>query len=151
MPACKVNTMPAYSFWQMYEAGLVHLQWFAVRILAVVTSAGAPERFFSKLKWMKDSRRNRLSHMKTEKVLRLHYNMRLLERAKKLDIICSRPRNTLKESMVKDMLDAVEVEDILNFDDDVAATLDEIEDMNIQGEDELAEELLDEEDPDSPQ
>ena len=137
----------------MYGAGLVHLQWFAMRILAMVTGAGAPERFFSKLKWMKDSGRNRLSHTKTEKVLRLHYNMRLIERAKKLDVICSRPRNTLKDSLVKDILDAVEVEDCLHFDDDVdgSATQDEIEDMNIQGEDELAEELLDEEDPDSPQ
>ena len=57
----------------------------------------------------------------------------------------------MKESLVKDMLEAVKLEDILNFDDDVAASPDEIEDMNIQDEDELVEQLLDDEDPDSPQ
>ena len=45
------------------------------------------------------------------------------------------------------------MEECLHFDDDFdgSATQDEIEDMNIQGEDALAEELLDEEDPESPQ
>ena len=93
---------------------------------------------------MKDARRNRLSHMKTDKVLRLHYNMRLLERAKKLDVLCQRPRNTLKESLIKDMLEAVELEDHIEMDD-------EIEEMNMEGIDELGEVELAEEGPSSPE
>ena len=69
----KVDSMPAYSFWLLYGSGLMHLQWFAVRILAMVTGAGAPERFFSKLKWMKCTRRNRLSQGKIDKILQMHY------------------------------------------------------------------------------
>ena len=57
--------MPAYSCWQMYGASLPHLQWFATRILAMVIGAGAPERFFSKLKWLKSPLRNRPAHPRT--------------------------------------------------------------------------------------
>ena len=44
--AMQANNMPAHTFWQMYGSRLVHLQWFAVRILSMVTGAGAPERLF---------------------------------------------------------------------------------------------------------
>ena len=76
------DNMPAYSCWQMYGSQLPHLQWFATRILAMVIGAGAPERFFSKLKWLKSPLRNCLSHAKTTKLLRMHYNLKLLARAK---------------------------------------------------------------------
>ena len=43
--------------------------------------------------------------------------MKLLDRGKKLDAVALRPRNTLHESLLKDMLDEVAIEDE-DFDDD---------------------------------
>ena len=114
----KAIQMPAYSFWLMYGSGLQYLQWFAVRILAMVSGAAAPERFFSKLKWLKTLRRGGLSHKTTDMLTRMHYNMKLLDRAKKLDVVCARPRNTLHESLLEDMLKEVAIEDEDVDDDD---------------------------------
>ena len=123
----KVDAMPAYSYWMLYGSGLMHLQWFAIRILAMVTDAGGPERFFSKLKWMKCTRRNRLGAAKIDKVLRMHYNMKLLERSKALDEVAHRPRSTLKESLVKDLLLEVEAEDMEEMADAEVVVIEEME------------------------
>ena len=42
----------------------------------------------------------------------MHYNMKLLHRAKSFDAISSRPRNNLKESLIKDLLECIEVKDM---------------------------------------
>ena len=55
----------------------------------------------------------------------MHYNMKLLHRAKSFDAISSRPRNSLKESLIKDLLECIEVED-MELDD--AELLDEMAD-----------------------
>ena len=65
-----------------------------------------------------------MSHKTTDMLTRMHYNMKLLDRAKKLDAVCTRPRNTLQESLLKDMLEEVAIEDEdmddSDFDDDDA-------------------------------
>ena len=58
-----------------------------------------------------------MSHKTTGMLMRMHCNMKLLDRGQKLDAVCARPRNTLQESSLKDMLEEVLIEDE-DFDDD---------------------------------
>lgn len=51
----------------------------------MVSSSSASERFFSKLGWVKNARRNRLSRTRTEKLLYVHYNLMLKERRENPD------------------------------------------------------------------
>ena len=50
----------------------------------MVSGGAAPERFYSKLGWIKNAKRNRLGHAKTEKVLWVHLNLALKKLLKKL-------------------------------------------------------------------
>ena len=72
-----IGEMPSYQWFQQFGAAVPHLQWFAVRIFAMVSGGAAPERFYSKLAWFKNKRRNRLGHHKTEKLLWVHLNLAL--------------------------------------------------------------------------
>ena len=61
----------------------------------------------------------------------MHYNMKLLERSKALDEVAHRPRSTLKESLVKDLLMEVEAEDMEEM---AEAEVVEIEEMEEEEE-----------------
>ena len=52
-------------------------------ILAQPASASICERINSEFEFVKDRRRNRLSHYKANKLVRLFHNLRLLKRMKK--------------------------------------------------------------------
>jgi len=77
----------------------------------MVASASAPERFFSKLKWVKSLRRNRLSAEKVKRLLWVHYNMALLERARSLDYAEYPGMDTLAMSLLEDQLLALEIDE----------------------------------------
>jgi len=109
--AALIDKMPSYCLWQQFGSHLPHLQWFAVRILSMVASASAPERFFSKLKWVKSLRRNRLSAEKVKRLLWVHYNMALLERARSLDYAEYPGMDTLAMSLLEDQLLALEIDE----------------------------------------
>lgn len=77
-----IGTMPSYQWWQQYGGCVPHLQWFAVRVLAMVSSSSGCERVFSKLGWIKNKRRNRLGQKLTEKSIYVHYNLARERRVK---------------------------------------------------------------------
>ena len=70
-----IGTIPSYQWWRQYGGCVPHLQWFAVRVLAMVSSSSGCERVFSKLGWIKNKRRNRPGQKLTEKSIYVHYNL----------------------------------------------------------------------------
>ena len=72
--------MPAYLWWDQNGASSPELQCVARMILAQPASASICERINSEFEFVKDRRRNRLSHEKANKLVRLFHNLRLLKR-----------------------------------------------------------------------
>ena len=75
--------MPAYLWWDQNGGSVPELQAFARMVLAQPASASIFERINSEFEFVKDRRRNRLSHDKANKLVGLFHNLRLLSRMKK--------------------------------------------------------------------
>ena len=75
--------MPSYLWWDQHGAAVPELQAVARMILAQPGSASICERINSEFEFIKDRRRNRLSHDKADKLVALFHNLRLLKRMKK--------------------------------------------------------------------
>ena len=98
-----IDKMPSYQWFQQFGAGVPHLQYFAVRILAMQSGGAAPERFYSKLGWIKSKTRNRLGHKKTEKLLFVNLNLVLKHKIQSLDYEeAAKVHHTLDESLLDD-------------------------------------------------
>ena len=106
-----ISQLPSYQFFQQFGAAIPHLQWFAVRILAMSSGAGSPERFYSKLGWIKNHRRNRLGKQRTEKLLWVHLNILLQRQLEDVDqAFEERYVDTLNDSLLSDDLEAVVID-----------------------------------------
>jgi hypothetical protein len=76
--------VPAHLWWDQNGGSVPELQTFARMILAQPASASICERINSEFEFVKDRRRNRLSHKKANVLVgRLFHNLRLLKRMKK--------------------------------------------------------------------
>ena len=75
--------MPAHLWWDQNGGSVPELQAFARMILAQPASASICERINSEFEFVKDRRRNRLSHKKADVLVGLFHNLRLLKRMKK--------------------------------------------------------------------
>jgi hypothetical protein len=75
--------MPAHLWWDQNGGSVPELQAFARMILAQPASASICERINSEFEFVKDRRRNRLSHKKANVLVGLFHNLRLLKRMKK--------------------------------------------------------------------
>ena len=75
--------MPAYLWWDQYGSSVPELQAVACMVLAQPASASICERINSEFEFVKDRRRNRLSHTKANKLVAMFHNLRpLLKRIK---------------------------------------------------------------------
>ena len=79
------KSMPAHLWWDQNGASVPELQAFARMVLAQPASASICERINSEFEFVKDRRRNRLSHDKANLLVDLFHNLRLLKRMKKLE------------------------------------------------------------------
>ena len=76
--------MPAYMWWDQHGSSCPELQVVARMVLAQPASASICERINSEFAFVKDRKRNRLSHAKANKLVSLFHNLRLLVRMKKI-------------------------------------------------------------------
>lgn len=74
--------MPAYMWWEMHGSSVPELQIVACIVLAQPSSASICERINGEFAFVKDIRRNRLGHVKTNKLVGLFHNLRLRNRMK---------------------------------------------------------------------
>ena len=74
------ETTPAYLWWDSNGGSVPELQAVARLVLAQPASASIIERINSEFAFVKDRRRNRLSHQKANKLVSLFHNLRLLRR-----------------------------------------------------------------------
>ncbi|KAL1499821.1 hypothetical protein AB1Y20_012506 [Prymnesium parvum] len=74
--------MPAYLWWEQNGSSVPELQAVARLILAQPASASICERINSEFAFIKDRKRNRLSHNKANKLVGLFHNLRLIKRMK---------------------------------------------------------------------
>lgn len=107
-----VGGMPAYQWFQQFGGSTSYLQWFAVRILAMVSSSSASERSFSKLGWIKNARRNRLTEVRTNKLMYVQYNLHLQNEIEDLDYMEDCVHHDLDQSLLDDDLLDVSIEDL---------------------------------------
>ena len=77
------ETMPAHVWWDTYGSSVLELQIFARLLLSQPSSASICERINSEFAFVKDPRRNRLKHNRTNKLVALFHHLRLLFRMKK--------------------------------------------------------------------
>ena len=77
-------SQPAYLWWDANGASCPELQYMARLILSQPASASICERINSEFAFVKDSRRNRLDHVKANKLVALFHNLRLLWRMRKV-------------------------------------------------------------------
>ena len=75
--------MPAYLWWDANGGSVPELQAVACIVLAQPASASICERINSEFAFVKDRRRNRLSHVKANKLVRIFHNLRLIKRMNK--------------------------------------------------------------------
>jgi hypothetical protein len=75
--------MPAYLWWDANGASVPELQAVACIVLAQPASASICERINSEFAFVKDRRRNKLSHIKANKLVRIFHNLRLMNRMNK--------------------------------------------------------------------
>ena len=75
--------MPAHVWWDTYGSSVLELQTFARLLLSQPSSASICERINSEFAFVKDPRRNRLKHIRANKLVALFHNLRLLFRMKK--------------------------------------------------------------------
>lgn len=78
------ENMPAYEWWEQYGSSVPELQVVACMILAQPSSASIIERINSEFAFVKDRRRNKLGHLKANKLVALFHNLRLLKKMRKL-------------------------------------------------------------------
>ena len=76
--------MPAYEWWEQYGSSVPELQAVACIILSQPASASIIERINCEFAFVKDRRRNRLAHGRSNKLVGLFHNLRLLKRMRKL-------------------------------------------------------------------
>ena len=76
--------MPAYEWWEQYGSSVPELQTVACIILSQPSSASIIERINSEFAFVKDKRRNRLGHFKSNKLVALFHNLRLIKKMRKL-------------------------------------------------------------------
>lgn len=74
--------MPAYMWWDQHGSSVPELQAVARIVLAQPSSSSICERINSEFEFVKDRRRNKLSHSKANKLVALFHNLRLLKRMK---------------------------------------------------------------------
>ena len=70
--------LPAHEWWDLYGASTPELQQVACLVLSQPASASIIERINSEFAFIKDKRRNRLTHEKSNKLVGLFHNLRLL-------------------------------------------------------------------------
>lgn len=75
--------MPAYIWWDANGACVPELQVVARMVLAQPASSSVCERINGEFAFVKDVKRNRLSHTKANKLVALFHNLRLLYQMKK--------------------------------------------------------------------
>ena len=75
--------MPAYQWWVMHGGEYPELQKVAVRVLAMVSGAGARERIWSAYDFVHSKKRNRLDPERAEDLVYVFANKRLQRRAQK--------------------------------------------------------------------
>ena len=78
------KNMPAYMWWDQNGSSVPELQVVARMVLAQPASASICERINSEFAFIKDRRRNRLSHEKANKLVGLFHNLRLMKRMQKV-------------------------------------------------------------------
>ena len=69
-------------WWEYYGSEAPELQAIALVVLSQVCDVGAAERNWKVFSWIHDRRRNRLSKDRAEKLVRLHYNLRIINKLK---------------------------------------------------------------------
>lgn len=77
--------MPAYQWWQQHGAHVPLLQKVAVKALAQVASASACERNWSTHDLIHSKKRNRLQPERTEMMVYIHGNLRLVDKLQGMD------------------------------------------------------------------
>lgn len=75
--------MPSYQWWVMHGGDFTELQKVAVRVLAMVSGAGACERNWSAYDFVHSKKRNRLDPDRAEDLVYVFTNMRLHKKAQK--------------------------------------------------------------------
>ena len=75
--------MPSYQWWVMHGGEFPELQKVAVRVLAMVSSAGACERNWSAYDFVHSKKRNRLDPARAGDLVYVFTNMRLRKKARK--------------------------------------------------------------------
>lgn len=74
---------PAYMWWDANGASCTELQYMARLVLSQPASSSICERINSEFAFVKDLRRNRLEHKRSNKLVALFHNLRLMARLKK--------------------------------------------------------------------
>ena len=107
----QVSAMPHYQWWQQFGGAVPHLQWFATRITAMIGNTHSAEGGFSKLKYLKHSRRNRLTQQRTVDLMWVQSNLALKEKIRDVNYMETPVRQNLYESLLQDELEEVLIED----------------------------------------
>ena len=76
--------MPSYEWWEQYGSSTPELQTVACKILSQPSSASIIERINSEFAFVKDKRRNCLLHWRSNKLVGLFHNLRLLKKMRRL-------------------------------------------------------------------
>ena len=79
----EAKNMPAYLWWDQNGGCVPELQAVACIVLAQPASASICERINSEFEFVKDRRRNRLSHSRADKLVYLFHNLRMLRKMKR--------------------------------------------------------------------
>ena len=73
----QARKLAAWKWWKAFGHSWPHLRWFAMRVLAQGASACACERGWSAYEWMHSKKRNRLSVVRADKLVRAYTNLHL--------------------------------------------------------------------------
>jgi len=73
----RARAMAPYKWAKVYLSSWPHLQWAAVRLLALTCSASGCERSWSVEDWIHSKKRNRLGQLTVERLVRCHTNLLL--------------------------------------------------------------------------
>ena len=73
------------AWWELHGGDAPELRHIAVRALSQLAGVGAAERNWKVFTFIHDRRRNRLSKERAEKLVRCHYNIRILNRLQDVD------------------------------------------------------------------
>ena len=78
----EAKSMPAYLWWEQNGSCVPELQAVDCIVLAQPASASICERINSEFEFVKDRRRNRLSHARADKLVYLFHNLRMMRKMK---------------------------------------------------------------------